>query len=59
MSEGQLWRQNYRDKAEMVGTRTEEGCTLLLFFSIYYLKLCVLYNLFRFVTKKNFFKKHI
>lgn len=25
MSEGQLWRQNYRDKAEMVGTRTEEG----------------------------------
>lgn len=28
MSEGQLWRQNYRDKAEMVGTRAEE-----LFFS--------------------------
>lgn len=56
MSEGQLWRQNYRDKAEMVGTRTEEG--YVFFFSIYYLKLCVLYNLFRFVTKKNKFQKH-
>lgn len=30
----------------------------MFFFSIYYLKLCVLYNLFRFVTKKNKFQKH-
>lgn len=31
---------------------------MCFFFSIYYLKLCILYNLFRFVTKKNKFQKH-
>lgn len=59
MSEGQLWRQNYRDKAEMVGTRAEEG--YVFFLSNILLKNCVYCTIYLGLSLKkiNFKNTHL